>query len=50
MARTINRVPTTVPTPSNDNVKSYYFNHYNWKGINENDNFLAVDQESFEDT
>ena len=50
MARTINRVPTTVPTPSDDNVKSYYFNHYNWKGINENDNFLAVDQESFEDT
>lgn len=50
MARTtINRRTYSVNTPSNNDVKQNYFNHFNWKGINQNNNFLAVDQETFED-
>lgn len=50
MARTtINRRPMSVNTPSSKDVNQSYFNHYNWKGINQNRNFLAVDQETFSD-
>lgn len=48
MARTVNRQPFTVRTPSSNDTKDYFFNHVNWKGMNDNRNFLAVDQESFE--
>lgn len=49
MARTFNRAPFSVPTPSSSDVKNYYFNQAHWKGIIRNKNFLTVDQESFED-
>ena len=49
MGRTFNRSPISVNTPSSSDIKQYYFNHYNWKGINQNKNFLLVDQETFAD-
>ena len=49
MARTFNRPPVQVNTPSNNDVKNYFFNHYNWKGLNDDKNVLAVDQETFSD-
>ena len=49
MARTFNRPPVQVNTPSNNDVKNYFFNHYNWKGLTDNKNVLAVDQETFSD-
>ena len=50
MGRTFNRPPLTVNTPSSSDVKQYFFNHYNWKGVDNNKNFLAVDQETFADS
>ncbi len=50
MGKTFNRRPISVRTPSSNDMKNYFFSHYNWKGINENQNFLAVDQETFADT
>ena len=47
MAATFNRKPLSVNIPSNSDKK--FFNHFNWKGINQNKNFLAVDQETFSD-
>lgn len=47
MAQTFNRRPLTMNTPTKDNIKQYFFNHYNWKGVIDDQNFLAVDQESF---
>ena len=49
MARTFNRQPLSVNTPDKKDIKPYFFNHYNWKGIINNKNFLGVDQESFEE-
>ena len=49
MTRTFNRPPVQVNTPSGDDVKNYFFNHYNWKGLTDNKNVLAVDQETFSD-
>lgn len=49
MARTFNRPPVQVNTPSCNDVKNYFFNHYNWKGLNDDKNVLAVDQETFQD-
>ena len=49
MARTFNRPPVQVDTPSGNDVKNYFFNHYNWKGLNDDKNVLAVDQETFSD-
>ena len=49
MAITYNRRPLTFNTPSRNDVQQYYFNHCNWKGINQNHNFLLVDQETFSD-
>lgn len=49
MAKTFNRPPITVNTPSSSDVKQYFFNHFNWKGLSDNKNFLAVDQETFSD-
>lgn len=49
MAKTFNRMPVSVPTPSSSDVKNYFFNHYNWKGLNDDKNILAVDQETFQD-
>ena len=50
MGVTYNRRPVSTPIPSSNDAKHYFFNHYNWKGINQNRNFLAVDQETFEDS
>ena len=50
MARTFNRNPLQVNTPSSKDVKNYFFNHFNWKGLNTDKNFLAVDQETFADS
>lgn len=47
--KTINRRPFSVNTPSSSDIKDYFFNHYNWKGMKVDENFLAVDQETFED-
>lgn len=49
MARTFNRNPLQVNTPSSNDVKNYFFNHCNWKGVNNDKNFLTVDQETFAD-
>ena len=49
MARTFNKPPYTLNTPSNSDIKTYNFIHSNWKGINVDKNFLEVDQETFED-
>lgn len=49
MAKTFNRRPVQVNTPSSNDVKNYFFNHYNWKGLTDNKNVLSVDQETFSD-
>lgn len=49
MAKTFNRQPIQVGYPSNADVKDYFFNHYEWKGINDDKNFLEVDQHTFND-
>ena len=49
MARTFNRQPYSVPTPSKNDVKDYFMTQANWKGLINNKNFLTVDQESFEE-
>lgn len=46
MAKTINRNPYSVATPE---VDYNFFNHTEWKGKVSNKNFLAVDQQTFED-
>lgn len=48
-SKTFNRRPYTVNTPSSSDIKNYFLNQANWKGLIQNKNFLAVDQESFED-
>ena len=44
MAKTFNRYPMSVNTPDKQDIKDYFFNQYNWKGICEDKNYLAVDQ------
>lgn len=46
MIRTINR---SVETVGNPNTDYKYFNHINWKGIDDSKNYLNIDQETFED-
>ena len=48
-SRTYNRRPNQVNLPSDNATKNYFFDHCNWKGVNKNKNFLAVDQETFSD-
>ena len=48
-SKTFNRRPYTVNMPSSSDIKNYFLNQANWKGLIQNKNFLAVDQESFED-
>ena len=47
--KTFNRRPYQVGSPSSGDVKDYYFNHFNWKGMSTDKNFLAADQETFEE-
>lgn len=47
MPRTINRTPFTVDEPD---IDYYFFNHNDWKGQCDDENFLTVDQQSFEET
>jgi hypothetical protein len=49
MIRTFNRQPLSVNIPNKNDVEHNYLNQYNWKGLIDNKNFLAVDQESFSD-
>lgn len=49
MGRTVNRVPTQVDIPSSKDIKQYFFNHYEWKGLNDDKNFLSIDQHTFAD-
>lgn len=49
MNKTFNRRPQFVNGPSGNDVKDYYFNHFNWKGMSTDKNFLAADQETFEE-
>lgn len=49
MIRTFNRQPLSVNTPDKDDIKDYFFNQYNWKGLNDDKNFLNIDQETFSD-
>lgn len=49
MIKTFNRTPISVNTPDSNDVKNYFFNHYNWKGLCDDKNILAVDQETFSD-
>ena len=48
MGRTINRRPMSVNVPSGNDVKKYYFNQANWKGICTDKNYFNIDQETFE--
>ena len=50
MAKIFNRPPLQVNTPSSNDTKERFFSHYNWKGVNKNKNFLAVDQATFADS
>ena len=49
MGKTVNRMPASVDLPTSKQVKNYFFNHYNWKGLNDDKNFLSIDQETFSD-
>lgn len=49
MTMTINRRPLSVNVPKRKNVAAKYFNTYEWKGIVDDLNYLAVDQNSFSD-
>lgn len=49
MARTFNRRPLSVPTPSKNDVQDYFFTHSNFKGLSNDKNFLSADQETFSD-
>ena len=49
MINTFNRRPLSVNTPDGKDVEHKYLNQFNWKGLVDNKNFLAVDQESFAD-
>lgn len=49
MIKTYNNVPISVKTPSSGDIKNYFFNHVNWKGVNEDKNVLDIDQETFQD-
>lgn len=49
MIKTFNRTPISVNTPNDKNIKNYFFNHCNWKGMCDDKNILAVDQETFSD-
>lgn len=49
MANTFNRRPFNVATPNKNDVANQFMTQSNWKGVIKNKNFLAVDQESFED-
>ena len=44
MNRTTNRTPVQVSIPSS---KDRYFNHIEWKGINDNKNTMGIDQQTF---
>lgn len=47
MPKTFNRNPYSVNIPDSNDIKNYFFNHYNWKGLNDDKNFLSIDQETF---
>ena len=49
MPKTFNKQPLAVNTPSSSNIKDYFFTHANWNGLNNNENVLTVDQETFSD-
>lgn len=49
MTQTFNRQPAFVNTPSKDAVKNYFFNHNKFKGLNDDKNFVEVDQDTFQD-
>lgn len=49
MIKTYNNTPVSVKTPDSDDIKNYFFNHVNWKGITEDKNVLSIDQETFQD-
>lgn len=50
MIKTFNRAPVTVDIPSQSQVKQYFFNQQNWKGVTDNKSLLTVDQETFADS
>ena len=47
MARTFNRYPFTISSPSKNDIQDYFFTHSNFKGLSNNNNFLLADQETF---
>ena len=47
--RTYNRQPKFVDTPSASSIKTYTLNISSWKGINDDQNYIQVDQETFAD-
>ena len=49
MVRTYNRQPKFVDTPSASSIKTYTLNIASWKGINDDQNYIQVDQETFAD-
>lgn len=50
MIKTFNRQPLQVNIPDDEDIKHYFFNHTNWKGVNEDKNVLSIDQETFADS
>lgn len=47
MIRTFNKVPLSVSTPSKSEINEHFFNHYEWKGVQDDKNFLSSDPTSF---
>lgn len=48
MARTFNRAPIQVNVPNKSDIKHYFLNQIDWKGMIDDKNFLSVPSESFE--
>ena len=49
MSRTINRPPMQVHTPTSKEARNYFHNQYEWLGVNDDKNFVEVDQKYFQD-
>lgn len=49
MIRTFNRQPMSVNTPDKDSIKNYFTTQFEWKGLNDDKNFAAVDQNTYQD-
>ena len=49
MTKTLNRIPQSVKQLSYSDLGIKYFNYESWKGLNEDKNYVGVDQSTFAD-